>query len=58
MAANDPGLAPLTGDAEDATKGGLEEHNGIIEESDRPIAPDQFDEQFETTKWEIWAYYS
>jgi len=27
-------------------------------DEDRPIAPDQFDPKFETTKWEIWAYYS
>ena len=58
MAANDPGLAPLAADAEDAKKGGLEEHAGVAEESERPIAPDQFDKQYETTKLEIWAYYS
>jgi hypothetical protein len=23
-----------------------------------PVAPDQFDPRYETTKWEIWAYYS
>ena len=22
------------------------------------IAPDQFDEKYRTTKWEIWAYYA
>lgn len=22
------------------------------------IAPDQFDERYQTTKWEIWAYYA
>lgn len=58
MAANDPGLAPLGADADDAKKGGLEEHAGGSEESERPVAPDQFDEKYETTKWEIWAYYS
>lgn len=25
---------------------------------DRPVAPDQFDPKYETSKWEIWAYYS
>ena len=25
---------------------------------DPPIAPDQFDPKWETSKWEIWAYYS
>lgn len=27
------------------------------EAEDRPVAPDQFDPKYETTKWEIWAYY-
>lgn len=27
-------------------------------DEDRPVAPDQFDPKYETTKWEIWAYYS
>lgn len=52
MAANDPGLAPLGALAEDPTKGAV----GVPEE-DVPVAPDQFDERFETTKKEIWAYY-
>jgi MFS-type transporter involved in bile tolerance (Atg22 family) len=26
-------------------------------EEERPIAPDQFDPRYETTKWERWAYY-
>lgn len=25
---------------------------------DQPIAPDQFDERYRTTRMEIWAYYS
>ena len=25
---------------------------------EEPIAPDQFDATYETSKWEIWAYYS
>lgn len=53
MAANDPGLAPLTAPAEDPTKGAVD-----VPDQDTPIAPDQFDERFETTKKEIWAYYS
>lgn len=24
----------------------------------QPVAPDQFDEKYQTTKWEIWAYYA
>ena len=27
-------------------------------DEDRPIAPDQFDPTYETTRWEIWAYYA
>jgi hypothetical protein len=58
MAAPDPGLATLAADAEDPKKGGLEEHDGVVAETERPVAPDQFDEHYETSKWEIWAYYS
>lgn len=25
---------------------------------EQPIVPDQFDEKYRTTKWEIWAYYA
>lgn len=34
--------------------------SGIGQDRDdkQPIAPDQFDEKFRTTKWEIWAYYT
>ena len=56
MAAPDPGFAvmPL---AEDPQKGAIEEKSQ--DSSDElPVAPDQFDPQFETSRWEIWAYYS
>jgi hypothetical protein len=53
MAANDPGLAPLTAPAEDPTKGAID-----VPGDDTPVAPDQFDPKYETTKKEIWAYYS
>ena len=56
MAAPDPGFAimPL---AEDTLKGGFEKSSQ--ESSDElPVAPDQFDPQYETSRWEIWAYYS
>jgi len=56
MASNDPGLAPFTATAEDPTKGAID--GSIGTETDRPVAPDQFDEKFEATKWEIWAYYA
>ena len=41
--------------AEDPTKGGL---TASSEDADQPIAPDQFDPQYETSRWEIWAYYA
>ncbi|MCJ1289425.1 hypothetical protein MMC34_000957 [Xylographa carneopallida] len=53
MAATDPGFAMMP-TAEDATKGGIE----FASEDEHPIAPDQFNPQYETSKWEIWAYYS
>ena len=33
------------------------DHDSTFDES-HPIAPDQFDPEFETTKWETWSYYS
>ena len=56
MAANDPGFAVMP-IAEDAKKGGIEE-DGDATSSEQPVAPDQFDPNFETSKWEIWAYYA
>ena len=56
MASNDPSLAPFTATAEDPTKGAIDSSTGAG--TDRPVAPDQFDEKFEATKWEIWAYYA
>ena len=43
--------------AEDPQKGGIEDGD-VIDDGDHPIAPDQFDPKYETTKWEIWAYYA
>ena len=53
MASNEPGLAPLSAPAFDPTKGAVD----IPVDSDTPVAPDQFDERYETSKWELWAYY-
>jgi hypothetical protein len=53
MAANDPGLAPLGALAEDPTKGAVD-----VPTDHAPVAPDQFDPKYETTKKEIWSYYS
>ena len=54
MAAPDPGFAMMPA-AEDSQKNGTEEY-GFEEE--HPVAPDQFDPKYETTRWEIWSYYS
>ena len=27
-------------------------------DDEQPVAPDQFDPKYETSRWEIWAYYS
>lgn len=53
MAATDPGLAPLSAPAEDPKKGAVD-----VPLDDTPVAPDQFDPKYETTRWEIWAYYA
>jgi len=56
MASVDPGLAVLGRPDEDATKGAITDRDGLPD--DQPVALDQFDERFETTKQEIWAYYT
>lgn len=60
MASNDPGFAPMP-TAVDPQKGGIEpggiEPDGIPG-GDRPVAPDQLDPAYETTRKEIWAYYA
>lgn len=57
MAANDPGLAQVANASEDPTKGAVElDKDGHLVEQARPVAPDQFDERYQTSKWEIWGY--
>lgn len=59
MSAPDPGLGALaTADKDDPTKGAIEEYDGKLVEDERPVAPDQFDPKYETSRNEIWAYYS
>jgi len=59
MASNDPGLAQVAAPAEDPTKGDVEvSKDGSLVEEERPVAPDQFDERYQTGKYEIWAYYA
>lgn len=56
MAAANPGFSLLSNAlAEDARKGSVVD-TGVVEEN--PIAPDQFDLRYETSKMEIWSYYA
>lgn len=58
MAANDPGFAQTAAPGADPTKGAvIETCQGSLVEEERPVAPDQFEERYETSKWEIWSYY-
>ncbi|KAI7339266.1 hypothetical protein KC315_g1311 [Hortaea werneckii] len=59
MAANDPGLAQTSAAAEDSSKGMVENTKdaGVLEET-HAVAPDQFDQKYETSKYEIWSWYS
>ncbi|OAP65381.1 hypothetical protein AYL99_01353 [Fonsecaea erecta] len=43
-------------EAEDPKKDLGFDRPGDLEE-ERPVAPDQFDPKYQTSKWEIWAYY-
>lgn len=54
MATNDPGLLALGAPAEEPYKGAVEQTKDGLIEDDRPVAPDQFDERFKTSRWEIW----
>lgn len=54
MAANDPGIGMLM--AGDPEKKDLNEGNPPVE--DQPVAPDQFDPRFETSKAEVYTYYA
>ena len=61
MAANDPGLVvaePV--DPEKTTAVDKEFITGepLPPDAEQPVAPDQFDPQYETSRWEIWAYYA
>jgi len=53
MASNDPGLAQLGAEANEPMKGAV--HGSFdLEGAECPVAPDQLDERFETSRWEIW----
>ena len=54
MASNDPGFAMMPA-AEDPRKGSIKDEDVLADQC--LVAPDQFDESYETSKWEIIAYY-
>ncbi|KJY00878.1 autophagy protein Atg22 [Zymoseptoria brevis] len=63
MSVPDPGIPGAVAPSLDPTKGAItKDSNGSIHDdtlSDPPpIAPDQFDPAYETSRWEIWSYYS
>lgn len=55
MGSNDPGFAVMP-NAEDPKKGDIERDSST--KGEQLVAPDQFDPRYETSKWEIWAYYA
>ena len=55
MASNDPGFAVMPA-AEDAKNDAIDGSSDTSDE--QPVAPDQFDPRYETSRWEIWAYYA
>lgn len=53
-------IAAATGpDAEDPIKDvDVDSSHGNTFDEEHPVAPDQFDPKYETSKWEVWAYYA
>ncbi|KAG9524175.1 hypothetical protein KCV07_g2007, partial [Aureobasidium melanogenum] len=56
MASNDPGLAQLGAEANEPIKGAVLQ-SVDLEEAECPVAPDQLDERYATSHWEIWSWY-
>ena len=56
MASNPPGFDVLLAPAEDAKP--VELNPNSLPEDERPVAPDQFDPKYETTRTEIWSWYA
>lgn len=55
MAAPDPGFAIMPPEDPRKSDIAISSHGSGDE---LPVGPDQFDPQYETSRWEIWAYYS
>ena len=65
MASNDLGPAPVLvgtpANADDAIRCDAEvrtSKGSVVELDAKPVAPDQFEDRYETGKYELWAYYS
>lgn len=58
MSVSGPGFALAGAKAEDARGTNAELEAVSTPDDVQPIAPDQFDPRYETTRWEIWAYYA
>jgi hypothetical protein len=61
MASNDPGIIPKPVDPPKDIERVEQVHEPIAapeDGGDPPVAPDQFDPKWETSRWEIWAYYT
>ncbi|KAH0148649.1 hypothetical protein KCU67_g11371, partial [Aureobasidium melanogenum] len=56
MASNNPGLAQLGAEANEPIKGAVLQ-SVDLEEVECPVAPDQLDERYATSRWEIWSWY-
>jgi hypothetical protein len=55
---NEPSDARPTKDKDEEAIGTPIEHIGLGEMTKEGIPPDQFEDKFRATKWEIWAYYA
>lgn len=54
-----PAVTPITPAlAEEQNERKVADSSVLDKIVEQPVAPDQFDDQYRTTKWEIWAYYA
>lgn len=59
MASNNPGiLGPQAKDTEESEYDVPSTASPIEDDDERPVAPDQFDPKYATSRQEIWAYYA
>ncbi len=58
MSVAGPGLPLAAAQAEDSKGTNAELEPASTPDDVHPVAPDQFDPKYETSKWEIWSYYA